>query len=108
MGSFAELPASDRVTTPAIGVLTLELHVEHSHSLKEKRHVVQSLKSRLRERFNVSVAEIDGIESWQHSVIAAVTVSGDRTRAEQVLQAAEKYSVATLGGALVGSNTEWI
>ena len=38
-----------------VGVLTLEIHVEHSHSLKEKRHVVKSLKDRLRDRFNVSV-----------------------------------------------------
>jgi uncharacterized protein YlxP (DUF503 family) len=43
----------------AIGVLTLELRLESSHSLKEKRHVVQSLKDRLRHKFNVSVAEID-------------------------------------------------
>ena len=36
-----------------IGVLTLELRIENSHSLKEKRHVVQSLKERLRHKFNV-------------------------------------------------------
>jgi uncharacterized protein YlxP (DUF503 family) len=40
----------------AIGVLTLELRIETSHSLKEKRHVVQSLKDRLRHKFNVAVA----------------------------------------------------
>src|SRR5579883_2856881 len=45
---------------PAIGVLTLEIHVEYSHSLKDKRHVVKSLKDRLRERFNVAVAESVG------------------------------------------------
>ena len=83
---------------PAIGVLTLEIQIEHSHSLKEKRHVVKSLKDRLRERFNVSVAEIDFLDSWQHSVIAAVTVSNDRVRAEQVLQAVEVHA-ASLGPA---------
>ena len=62
-----------------IGVLTLNIHVEQSHSLKEKRHVVKSLKDRLRERFNVAVAEIDGLDSWQHAVIAAVTISNDTT-----------------------------
>ncbi|HEY6991623.1 MAG TPA: DUF503 domain-containing protein, partial [Bryobacteraceae bacterium] len=44
------------MTAPAIGVLTLHIQVEESHSLKEKRHVVKSLKDRLRARFNVSVA----------------------------------------------------
>ncbi len=93
---------------PVIGVLTLELHVEDSHSLKEKRHVVKSLKDRLRERFNVSVAEIDGLDSWQHSVIAAVTVSSDRVRAEQVLQAVESHAANLLGGALTASGVEWL
>ncbi|HEY7305586.1 MAG TPA: DUF503 domain-containing protein [Bryobacteraceae bacterium] len=93
---------------PAIGVLTLDIHVEHSHSLKEKRHVVKSLKDRLRERFNVSVAEIDHLDSWQNSVLAAVTVANDRLRAEQILQAVEAHAASVLGGALAGSNIEWI
>ena len=93
---------------PAIGVLTLDIHVEQSHSLKEKRHVVKSLKDRLRERFNVSVAEIDFLDSWQTSVVAAVTVSRDRVHAEQVLQAVEAHAASVLGGALTGTSVEWI
>ncbi len=93
---------------PVIGVLTLEIHVEESHSLKEKRHVVKSLKDRLRERFNVAVAEIAHLDSWQHSVVAAVTVSNDRVRAEQVLQHAENDAANVLGGALVASGVEWL
>ena len=93
---------------PAIGVLTIEIHVEESHSLKEKRHVVKSLKDRLRDRFNVSVAEIDFLDSWQSSVVAAVTVSRDRVHAEQVLQAVEAHAASLLGGALTGTNIEWL
>ncbi|MBV9157638.1 MAG: DUF503 domain-containing protein [Acidobacteriaceae bacterium] len=93
---------------PSIGVLTLEIHVEESHSLKEKRHVVKSLKDRLRERFNVSVAEIDFLDSWQNSVVAAVTVSKDRIHAEQILQAVEAHAASVLGGALAGASVEWI
>ena len=93
---------------PVIAVLTLELHIEYSHSLKDKRHVVKGLKDRLRERFNVSVAEIDGLESWQHSVVAVVTVSSDRKYAEQLLQAVEKDSANTLGGMLTGATVEWL
>ncbi len=70
--------------------------------------MVKSLKDRLRERFNVAVAEIDGLDSWQHSVIAAVTVSNDKLRAEQVLQAAEAHAGSLLAGALVGSSVEWL
>lgn len=93
---------------PVIGVLTLDIHVEESHSLKEKRHIIKGLKDRLRDRFNVSVAEIDHLDSWQASVIAVVTVSNDRIRAEQVLQAVEGLSASILGGALTGSGMEWL
>ncbi len=93
---------------PVIGVLTLEIRVEEAHSLKEKRHVVKSLKDRLRERFNVSVAEIAHLDSWQHSVVAAVTVSNDRVYAEQVLQHVENDAANVLGGALVASGVEWL
>lgn len=93
---------------PAIGVLTLEIHIEDSHSLKDKRHVIKSLKDRLRERFNVSVAEIDYLDSWQRSVVAAVTVANDRVRAEQILHAAEAHATTILGSALAGSSVEWI
>jgi uncharacterized protein len=93
---------------PAIGVLTLDIHVEHSHSLKDKRHIIKSLKDRLRDRFNVSVAEIDFLDSWQSSVVAAVTVSKDRVRAEQVLSAVEAHASGILGGALTGTSVEWI
>ena len=93
---------------PAIGVLTLDIRVEHSHSLKEKRHVVKSLKDRLRHRFNISVAEIDGQESWQHSVIAAVTVSSSRTYAQQVLRAVEDDAAAMLGAMLISAFIDWV
>lgn len=82
--------------------------MEGSHSLKEKRHVVKSLKDRLREHFNVAVAEIDYLDSWQDAVIAAVTVSNDRVHAGQVLQAVESHAAGLLGGALAGSNIEWL
>lgn len=92
----------------AIGVLTLELQLADSHSLKEKRHVVQSVKERLRNKFNVAVAEIDCQELWQRAVLAAVTVSGDRGHAETVLQAVEREAASLLGPALAGATVEWL
>src|ERR1700760_4903145 len=93
----------EAMSVPVIAVLTLEIIVEHSHSLKEKRHVVKGLKDRLKQRFNVAVAEIDGLESWQRSVVAAVTVSNDRSHAERMLQAVENDSSHILGSMLVAS-----
>ena len=92
----------------AIGVLTLELRLDNSHSLKDKRHVVKSLKDRLRNKFNVAVAEIDHQDLWQRAAIAAVTVSSDHIHAEKVLQSVEDEAAALLGSELVGTTVEWL
>jgi uncharacterized protein YlxP (DUF503 family) len=92
----------------AIGVLTLELRIESSHSLKEKRHIVQSLKERLRHKINVSVAEIAHQDLWQRATVAAVTVSSDRENAEKVLRSVEDEAAGLVGSALVEATVEWI
>lgn len=93
---------------PSIGVLTLELRLDESHSLKDKRHVVKGLKDRLRHRFNVAVAEIGYQETWQRALVAAVTVSNEHVHAEQMLSAVEREAAAMLGGTLVETTVEWL
>jgi uncharacterized protein YlxP (DUF503 family) len=91
-----------------VGVLTLELRIEHAHSLKEKRHVVKSLKDRLRHKFNVSVAEIDDQDMHNSAVIAAATVSPSREFAEKVLRSVEDESAGLLGPMLIRADLEWL
>jgi len=93
---------------PAVGVLILELQIEDSHSLKDKRHYVKSLKDRLRAKFNVAVAEIDHQDLWQRGTVAVVTVSSDQGHAAQVLENVERDAAALLGRALAGASTEWL
>ena len=92
----------------SVGILTLELRLENAHSLKEKRHVVQSLKERLRHKFNVAVAEIDYQDTWQRAVLAAVTVSPDRVYAERLLRCVEEEAATQLGGDLAAADLEWL
>jgi uncharacterized protein YlxP (DUF503 family) len=92
----------------AIGVLTLELRLQNSHSLKDKRHVVKSLKDRLSHKFNVSIAEIDYQDLWQRAMLAAVTVSSDHVHAERVLRSVEDEAAALLGGELAETSVEWL
>jgi uncharacterized protein YlxP (DUF503 family) len=93
---------------PSVGVITFELRLDESHSLKDKRHYVKGLKDRLRNKFNVSVAEIDHQELWQRGLVAAVTVSSDQAHAEQVLQSVEREAALLLGPLLVEVTTEWL
>jgi uncharacterized protein YlxP (DUF503 family) len=62
----------------------------------------------LRNRFNVSVAEIDYQDLWQRGLVAVATVSGDKTHAEQVLQSVERDAAQFLGPLLVMVITEWL
>jgi len=54
-----------------VGLLTLEIHLPYSHSLKEKRAVLRKIKDRLRSRFNVAVAEMDHRDVWQLATLGS-------------------------------------
>src|SRR3989454_12014558 len=60
-----------------VGLITWELHLAACQSLKEKRHVLKSLKDRLHNRFNVS-AETDHHDLWQRAELSVSVVSTDR------------------------------
>ena len=68
-----------------VGVCTLELEIPSSQSLKDKRHVVKSVIARVRQSFNVSIAEVDQLDSWQYTTIGIVCVSADRAYAQGLL-----------------------
>ena len=68
-----------------IGVCTYELYLEGIHSLKAKRGVLKRLKARIAGKFNVSVAEIEAMDSWQRSTVAVALVSNEQRFANQVL-----------------------
>lgn len=65
-----------------------EFHLPAVHSLKEKRAVLQSMKRKVRQRFNVAIAEMEHQELWQRSVVEIVTVSSQFDVAEQILDQA--------------------
>jgi uncharacterized protein len=69
-----------------VGTLRMELHIPASHSLKEKRSVVNHVKERLRSRFNASVAEIDHQDLWQRAALGAAVVSGEGAGLDRVLR----------------------
>jgi len=62
-----------------VGLLTLDLHFPESNSLKAKRWVLRSIKDRIRNKFNVSVAEVGANDLWQRSVIGIACVANETT-----------------------------
>jgi uncharacterized protein YlxP (DUF503 family) len=68
-----------------IAVMTLKLSLADAHSLKDKRRLIKSLKDRLRQNFNVSVAEMDLQDVWQSAVLGVCAISPDKRFAEAVI-----------------------
>jgi len=90
-----------------VGLLTLEIHIQDSQSLKDKRQVLRSLKEKLRHRFNVAVAELEHQDTWQRSVIGVVSISADETHLEESLRAIAEESELLLGRDLIGQQVEY-
>jgi len=80
-----------------IGLLTLEIHLPYSHSLKEKRAVLRKIRDRLRARFNVAVAELDHRDVWQVATLGVVSISDSQPLLDAVLRDVLRESERILG-----------
>jgi len=65
-------------------VILYDLHLPYANSLKDKRHIVQSLKDRLKTRLNLSVAEVDFQDTWQRCRLAAAWVGIDAAARQKI------------------------
>jgi len=74
-----------------VGAAALELHVHGSRSLKQKRGVVRSISQRLRNRFNISVAEVGGQDTWQRAVLGLSAAGAEAPLVRRVLEQALDY-----------------
>ncbi|NIQ56165.1 MAG: DUF503 family protein [Gammaproteobacteria bacterium] len=86
-----------------VGVIGWEIQLFDARSLKEKRRVVKSLKERLRNRFNVSVAETGHQDTWQRAEITACIVTTDRRRADSVLDRMDRLVESSGAGRIIDS-----
>jgi hypothetical protein len=74
-----------------VGILSVELHFPESGSLKGKRKHVSSAKAHLRERFGVSVAEVDHHELWQRARLTVACAANGHRELQELLDAAVRY-----------------
>jgi uncharacterized protein YlxP (DUF503 family) len=86
-----------------VGVIGWDIQLFEASSLKDKRRVVKSVKERLRNRFNVSVAETDHHDVWQRAELTAAVVATDRRRAESVMDRADALVESMGAGRIIDS-----
>jgi hypothetical protein len=91
----------------SLGLLHLEFHVLQAASLKDKRRLVKSFKDRVAGRFNVSIAEVDALDSRQRAVLAVAVVGGDRAYLAGALQQIVNAAAGNRNMILSASEVEW-
>src|SRR2546430_12610990 len=93
------------VNLMVIGVCEITLHLPDSHSLKEKRQIVKSIIARVRNQFEVAIAEVDENDRWQIAVLGVSCVSNSSQIASELLERIRRFIEETRPDVLL-SNTE--
>ena len=84
-----------------VGVLRLELLLHDNHSLKGKRSVLRTIKARVQNKFNVSIAECADHDLWQRATLGVSQVGTDQPHVDsclrQVVRFIEDLQIADVG-----------
>lgn len=74
-----------------VGVLRLTVFIPENRSLKGKRQVLRSIKDRVRNKFNVSIAESAYHDLWQRAELGICQVGSDRAFVDRALREVVKF-----------------
>jgi uncharacterized protein YlxP (DUF503 family) len=74
-----------------LGICTINLYFPDSHSLKDKRNIIKSIKSRIRNKFNVSVSEIDNYDLWKNTTLGIACIGNEKRYLDDVLNDVIKF-----------------
>ncbi len=89
-----------------VGISRVEIFLPDNHSLKEKRQATKRIVERTRQKFNVSVAEIDRTNLWQRASIGFSVVGSGRDIVERMIESIHVYIESTCVGKVIDTKTE--
>ncbi len=69
-----------------VGTLEVDLHLPVSHSLKDKRSILNHVKDRVRSRFNAAIADVGPQDLWQRASLGVAVVGAESAVLERVLR----------------------
>jgi uncharacterized protein YlxP (DUF503 family) len=93
------------LSSMVIGVCEITLHLPDSHSLKEKRQIIKSIIARVRNQFEIAIAEVDENDRWQIAVLGVSCVSNSSQVASELLERVRRFIEETRPDVLL-SNME--
>ncbi len=68
-----------------LGTLTIVLYLHDTESLKDKRQIIKSLVETTRQKFNISIAEVDDLDKWRRATIGVACVANESAHVNRVL-----------------------
>lgn len=91
-----------------VGLCIVQIHLPGVASLKEKRQVLRGLKDRLRDQYNVSVAEIDHQDLWQRATLGIVGIASARLPLEQTFSSIQGEVERRVPGEVLSYEVEYL
>lgn len=91
-----------------VGIMILDLHANSTHSLKEKRQIVSSIKEKLKNKFNISLIESDYQDLWQKIQLSVAMLSNSKVIVEKAFGQIEDFIFLNYPVQLVAVNKEYI
>ena len=88
--------------------LEVELHLNHSRSLKDKRQVLTSILDGARRRYSVAASEVDGQDTWQRAVLGFAAVGGSPSHVEDVIDQVERFVWSHPEADVTGTSRRWL
>ena len=74
-----------------VGAAIVEIRIHGSRSLKQRRGVVRSITQRVSNRYNLSIAEVGGQDSWQRAELGLCSAGSDRQRVRSLIESAVAF-----------------
>lgn len=91
-----------------VGLVHLRFHVVEAMSLKDKRRIIKGFKDRIAHRHNVSIAEVDDLQTHRMATLAVAMVANDRRYVESVLQKIINDSICHRDMILIDHEIAWL
>ena len=88
--------------------LEVELHINGSQSLKDKRQVIRSILDGARRRYGVASAEVGGQDTWQRAVLGFAAVGSSVSHVEDVIDEVERFVWSHPEAEVVGTTRRWL
>lgn len=88
--------------------IAVDISIPYAQSLKDKRQPLKSLKQKLANKYNISIAEIDHHDDWQRSVLGVVMINSDKRYLEKQSSLIEQSILETRDVELIGFDREFV